>query len=256
MRIHAFCLQPGQDLRLEIERYARSKNILAGVVLSCVGSVRRRMVCVENDSLAVPQKTFQIVALQGTLARGVAHFSVSLAGEEGKVCGGYMLEEGYVVEEMVEVVIGSVEELVFDRELNQTSQSSDLVVSTHCAGGVVLNPNGQFLVIYQYDSFWGFPKGHIEQGEDALRAARREIYEESGISQLEYIKPLGSYRRIGGIKDDELKTISLFLFHTKETTFQPTDLHMKPHWIEKDKLFERLTIPKDKEFLSTIMDQL
>jgi 8-oxo-dGTP pyrophosphatase MutT (NUDIX family)/ubiquinone/menaquinone biosynthesis C-methylase UbiE len=38
---------------------------------------------------------------------------------------------------------------------------------------------------------WGFPKGHIEKGENLEDTARREVYEEVGIKNITFIKHLG-----------------------------------------------------------------
>ena len=66
---------------------------------------------------------------------------------------------------------------------------------TFTAGGVVLNEKGEVLVVNQRGNSWSLPKGHIDPGEDDLTAAKREIAEESGITELDYIKPLGTYER-------------------------------------------------------------
>jgi 8-oxo-dGTP pyrophosphatase MutT (NUDIX family) len=47
-----------------------------------------------------------------------------------------------------------------------------------------VNSKGEVLVANQKGKSWPLPKGHIGPGEDALAAARREIFEETGISQL------------------------------------------------------------------------
>jgi 8-oxo-dGTP pyrophosphatase MutT (NUDIX family) len=92
---------------------------------------------------------------------------------------------------------------------------------THSAGGVVLNPDGEVLVVCQHGNSWSLPKGHIDLGEDALEAAKREIYEESGITKLELVRELGSYERYriglnGGESRSELKVITMFLFRTSQ----------------------------------------
>ena len=92
---------------------------------------------------------------------------------------------------------------------------------TYCAGGVVINPKQGIAVVNQNNDSWSLPKGHIEKNESHLDASKREIYEETGIKYLEYIKEIGSYSRyrigLDG-KDDirELKIIYMYLFLTDE----------------------------------------
>ena len=90
---------------------------------------------------------------------------------------------------------------------------------TESAGGIVLGIDKKFVLVNQNHDSWSLPKGHIDPGENALDAAKREIYEESGIKKLKFVKNLGHYERykigLDG-KDDysELKRIHLFLFST------------------------------------------
>jgi len=127
---------------------------------------------------------------------------------------------------------------------------------TQSAGGIVVNGSGQVVVVNQKGTSWSLPKGHIEPGEDALTAARREIYEESGISDLTLVKELGSYERykIGVNGDDdaaELKIIFMFLFKTNEIELRPVDPdNPEAVWVDKEQVAALLTHPKDKEFFN------
>jgi 8-oxo-dGTP pyrophosphatase MutT (NUDIX family) len=128
------------------------------------------------------------------------------------------------------------------------------MLKTRSAGGVVLNPEGRVLIVSQKGTSWSLPKGHIEEGENELEAARREIYEESGVSRLELIKELGSYQRFklgrDGREDrSELKTIHLFLFRTSETTLRPVDPdNPEARWVDLEEAAQLLTHPHDRDF--------
>lgn len=130
------------------------------------------------------------------------------------------------------------------------------MLRTNVAGGVVINSRGQVLVVNQRNTSWSLPKGRIREGEDALAAARREIYEETGILDLALIRELGSYQRFrigkdGGEDETELKTIFMFLFKTTESALSPIDDNIpEARWVDEKEVSGLLTHPKDKEFFS------
>jgi 8-oxo-dGTP pyrophosphatase MutT (NUDIX family) len=89
------------------------------------------------------------------------------------------------------------------------------------AGGVVFRrgPEGEprFLLIRDSYRNWGFPKGHLKAGEPPAEAARREVAEETGLSDLVLhgpIRVIDWYFRFRG------KTIHkychFFLFESKQ----------------------------------------
>ena len=45
----------------------------------------------------------------------------------------------------------------------------------------------EYLIIHHQIGHWGFPKGHKEAGESDLEAAKRELVEETGISDIEIL---------------------------------------------------------------------
>ena len=123
---------------------------------------------------------------------------------------------------------------------------------------MVTNDEGKVLVVSQRGTSWSLPKGHIDPGENALEAARREIYEESGIRDLELIRELGTYERHkigvnGGEDHSELKAITMFLFRTKEKSLRPVDPdNPEAKWVERAKVALLLTHEKDKEFFARV----
>jgi len=57
------------------------------------------------------------------------------------------------------------------------------------AGGLVQHQDGRFLFIYRNNK-WDLPKGKIEKNETLIKAAKREVSEETGVTDLEVKKPL------------------------------------------------------------------
>lgn len=131
------------------------------------------------------------------------------------------------------------------------------VKHTQTAGGIVLNQDGDVLVVNQHGNSWSLPKGHVDEGEEAIGAAIREIHEESGITELDLIRKLGTYQRAKIAKDgkgedpSEMKHITMFLFETTERALQPIDPeNPEARWVNPDDVPALLTHPKDKEFFT------
>ena len=128
-----------------------------------------------------------------------------------------------------------------------------------CAGGIVINDSSEVAIVNQNHDSWSLPKGHIDPGENALDAAKREIYEETGIIDLEFIKELGSYNRyrigLDGNDDlSELKYISLYLFTSNQKILKPIDPNNPfAKWVNYNEVKNYLTHKEDiKFFINTI----
>jgi len=57
------------------------------------------------------------------------------------------------------------------------------------AGGLVINSKSEYLFIFRNNK-WDLPKGGIEKKENIKDAALREVNEETGVEDIEIIKPL------------------------------------------------------------------
>ena len=86
------------------------------------------------------------------------------------------------------------------------------------AGGIILREvEGQLKIALaqhaQATNSWVLPKGHVEAGETLEETALREIYEETGLDNVQLITHLGTIMRetLKSNGDVEEKTIHLFL---------------------------------------------
>src|SRR5687768_12546573 len=96
----------------------------------------------------------------------------------------------------------------------------------YSAGGIVVRrEGGQILVALTREGalkLFVLPKGGIERGEDALTAARREIAEEAGLTDLHLLADLGTRERCGWKKNIWITT-HYYLFSTTQIKGVPTD---------------------------------
>lgn len=92
----------------------------------------------------------------------------------------------------------------FKKYFNRNKHSIQEIVREPTAGGIVFRRNKagevEILLIQDHKDRWTIPKGHIEEGETAQEAARREIGEEAGLHDIDMLGWLGKihfrYRRI------------------------------------------------------------
>ena len=70
-----------------------------------------------------------------------------------------------------------------------TEKSCGAVVFTKIDGEI------KYLMVKNLSGFYGFPKGHVEDNENELETATREIFEETGLRNLNFIE---------GFKDEDL----------------------------------------------------
>lgn len=127
------------------------------------------------------------------------------------------------------------------------------------AGGIVLGDGGTVVLVQSRASgFWTFPKGHVDEGETDEEAARREIEEESGLTDLELLDDLGEYERPhimpdGSDDPDEIKVIHMYLFAAPpHATLMASHEMQDARWVPFRELAEHIAYLKDRVWFSTV----
>ena len=110
------------------------------------------------------------------------------------------------------------------------------------AAGVVLFVRGdddapRFLLLRNaVHETWGFPKGHAEGDEGALETARRELEEETGVTEftpVDGVEDVITYdvtTRSGRVR----KTVTYFLGEVPTTAFRRSPEHDDHRWATAD----------------------
>lgn len=125
---HAIRLKPGQDLKNEITALVKEKNIKAGWVNTCVGSLTHYTIRFANQ----PQGSkgegyFEIVSLAGTVSINGLHIHISISDSKGKTIGGHLME-GCTIYTTAEIVISETGKYVFSREKDGSTEWEELQI--------------------------------------------------------------------------------------------------------------------------------
>lgn len=109
----------------------------------------------------------------------------------------------------------------------------------------------KYLLLHYKARHWDFPKGHIEKGEGPAEAAKREIREETGIEDIEFMPGFEEtnkyfYRREG---KNFFKTVVFFLAETKIKEVKISWEHEGFQWLPYKDALEQITFKNAKKIL-------
>src|SRR6187399_466541 len=127
-KVYIFRLNPGEDLRKSIETIAKEKNITAGWINTCVGSLTDYNIRFANQQDGSSGSGhFEIVSLSGTVSVNGSHVHVSISDSTGKTIGGHLLQ-GCKIYTTAEIVIGQLKDKIFTREKDGSTPWEELRV--------------------------------------------------------------------------------------------------------------------------------
>lgn len=126
--MYAFRLKPGQDLKQGIESLVKEKNIKAGWISTCVGSLTDYTIRFANQPEGgIGSGHFEIVSLTGTVSVNGSHLHISISDSTGKTIGGHLME-GCKIYTTAEIVLAASSAFIFTREKDGTTPWEELQV--------------------------------------------------------------------------------------------------------------------------------
>ncbi len=129
MQIHALRLLPHQDLKAELDKWARTNAVEAACVLTCVGSLRRAVLrYADRSESATLDGKFEIVSLTGVLSRHGSHYHIAIADGHGYCLGGHLLE-GCHIYTTAEITLVLAPGMRFLRQPDQETGYDELFIA-------------------------------------------------------------------------------------------------------------------------------
>lgn len=131
--------------------------------------------------------------------------------------------------------------------------------------GVVLilkGENPKVLLVQNPKGYWGFPKGHGEKNETPLEAAKREVFEETGVECEILPEPVFSadrvYKKYGRHTNKTTYFFLAFIDHEPKVTLQVAEIkdYKWATFDEAEKLIDTKLYPALKVCFAEIREYL
>ncbi len=119
------------------------------------------------------------------------------------------------------------------------------------AGAVVYNKKmGKYLLLHYPTGHWDFPKGHVEPRESEVRAAKREVFEETGV-EVEILFGFHEIIRYKFRERDVLvdKKVVYFIGLTDKEDVKLSYEHDEYAWLPYEEALEKITYDTSKKVL-------
>lgn len=116
-----------------------------------------------------------------------------------------------------------------------------------------------WLILHYPAGHWDFPKGHVEKNEALLETVKREVKEETGITQLNFYPNFqkniryffnpGKYQKKKTPSQLTLKKVIFLLGETNQKEIKISAEHLEGKWLETEEALKTLTFKQAKNIL-------
>lgn len=127
------------------------------------------------------------------------------------------------------------------------------MIEERSAGVILFNraEGIQFLVLKYPSGHWDFVKGNIEEGEEEEETVKRELFEETGINNLEIHQGFNEKAEYNYYKKNNKvhKIVSYYLGETNQKQVKLSFEHLEYKWSNYEGLMKLITFENSKEIL-------
>lgn len=108
-----------------------------------------------------------------------------------------------------------------------------------------------YLLLHYQTGHWDFPKGNIEKGEKLEETVKREVKEETGLEDIEFVagfkEVIKYFYKLKG--KNIFKIVTFLLAETKTKKIKISWEHIGYKWLPCEETLEQLTFKNAKEIL-------
>ena len=133
------------------------------------------------------------------------------------------------------------------------------MIDERSSGAVIFSNNkelnkSEFLLLHYASGHWDFPKGNIEDGEDEVQAAYREIFEETGIQNVHFLEGFRKKIQYYYSREDILirKEVIFYLAITNTKEITLSNEHIGYTWKDYMEAMNQLTYKSAKDLLKEV----
>ena len=127
------------------------------------------------------------------------------------------------------------------------------MIEERSAGVILFNKAEgiQFLVLKYPSGHWDFVKGNIEEGEEEEETVKRELFEETGINNLEIHQGFNEKVQYNYYKKNNKvhKIVSYYLAETNQKQVKLSFEHLDHKWSNYEDAMKLITFGNSKEIL-------
>lgn len=148
------------------------------------------------------------------------------------------LHEQKVLDLVDMLLLSSISDAIFVGNINDNMAIvKNALTLVRAGGGVVFNNRNELLFIYRRRK-WDLPKGKMDRRETIEKCATREVYEETGVRNLEIVRELDPTYHIYLENSVILKETIWFLMFTEDVKLRPQfeEGIKKAIWVHKNNI--------------------